>query len=414
MNKFKVGSFLYKNAHFLQLGINSLAVLGIEHYRPLYDSYIPTFLGHSILSTPAVLLIASIYSIVSLTKVYNRTSIWNNMANTLMDKKPFNYAIQKDNLDKIRQVLFYTEDNNRHQLNLKNISRQLKSHLSMWDTNYSLLIDKPIDNEYVQSFKNKPYLAMSLITDNDKLFELLWQINGKKFSNKDLNFIQKTIKQIESEKNFVDRHIKGKSFCNIKAITELSQPEVFQSLPEPVQHFLVNYTSDEKLSQNKKELLKNLKGEIVSYFSSDEVEKNNKKNLANIEILLDKINCVAREEKKELLTILKTLSEKQLSTLEYFTLSNNTENLEQNYFTKNSLNILFSSIQDELNQIIQAQLVSQKEEVLNNLKEKVFMVVHLRIEKINEKFDAIEHSLIESIGNKIELQQKANIKSLKL
>lgn len=416
MNKFKVGSFIYKNANFLQLGINSLAVLGIEHYRHVYDNYIPTFLNHSTLTTPTILLIASVYSIVSLTKIYHRTSIWHNIANSLIEKKPFNHNIQEDNLYKIKKVLFYTEDNNRNRnkISLKNISRQLKSHISNWEINYSQIINQPINNDVLKDFKNKPYLAMSLIADNDKLFEFLWQINNHKFNEEDLIFAKKAIKQIESEKKFIDRHMKGKSFCNIKAITELSKPEVFQSLPEVIQHFLLNYTNDEKLTPNKKELLKNLTGEIVSYFSNEDVEKNNKKNLASIEILLDKISHITDEEKQKLLNILNSISEKQLSTLEYFTLSNSTENLQQNYFVKNSLNILFSSIQDELAQITQAQLVTQKENVLRSIQEKVFDAIDIRIKKINEKYELIEVSLLDSIGQKIELHQKSSMKSLKL
>jgi hypothetical protein len=414
MNKFKIGSFIYKNAHFLQLGINSLAVLGIEHYRHVYDNYIPTFLNHSTLTNPTILLVASVYSIISLTKIHNRISIWHNIANSLIEKKSFNSNIQEDNIDKIKRVFFYTEDDNRNKLNLKNVSRQLKSHLSNWDINYYQLIDQPIKDELLKDLKNKPYLAMSLIADNDKLFEFLWQINHQKFNEKDLLLIKKMTKQIESEKKFVDRHIKGKSFCNTQAINELSKPEIFQTLPDCVQDFLLSYTTDEKLSINKKELLKNLKGEIVSYFSNNEVEKLNKKNLAEIEVQLDKIAHLEIENKNKLLNILKTISEKQLSTLEYFTLSNSAENLEKNYFVKNSLNSLFSSIKDELEQIIQAQLVTKKEEALKLLQEKVFNAINMRIGKINEKYETIEITLLDSIGQKIDLQQKTNIKSLKL
>lgn len=413
MNKFKTGSFIYKNAHFLQLGFNTLGVWGAIHYHHVYEHFIPNNLNKPLAFNSFIVLFASVYTMFSLAKMSDRQSFWYKIADKLIELKSYKSEEVKDNLERIRNTLFYLEDDIRNKLNMNEVARRLNSHLSSWEINYSIL-KQPISDNLLSSFKNKPYLAMSLLSSNNSVFKFLWEINEQKFNQKDLKWIEKIIRQSDFDKKFVNCLGKGKTFCNLEAIKKFSSPEIFQTLPSIVQDFLLNYTSEENLDSNKKNLLKDLKGEVVSYFSNTDIEKDNKKNIANIHVLLDKIQSIQPEEKKVLLEIFNNIHQKQMSTLEYFTLSNNSVNLEENYFIKNSLSMFFDSIVQELRELFYAQLVTQKPELLEELKNKALASIQVRIEKINQRYEEVEKLLITNIGEKIELKQKSNSKILKI
>ena len=88
--------------------------------------------------------------------------------------------------------------------------------------------------------------------------------------------------------------------------------------------------------------------------------------------------------------------------------------MEENYFIKNSLSMFFDSIVQELRELFYAQLVTQKPELLEELKNKALASIQVRIEKINQRYEEVEKLLITNIGEKIELKQKSNSKILEI
>ena len=76
--------------------------------------------------------------------------------------------------------------------------------------------------------------------------------------------------------------------------------------------------------------------------------------------------------------------------------------------------MFFDSIVQELRELFYAQLVTQKPELLEELKNKALASIQVRIEKINQRYEEVEKLLITNIGEKIELKQKSNSKILKI